>query len=323
MDKGKFVISLDAEYAWGRISDPKVKNFAPLFEQTRLVNRRLLTLFDQYEIPVTWALVGRMIEDPAAPTSHFQSDLKNYFSNISSATIYNDSVLNRADNSFVFDDQLVQQIKAAKVKHELATHTYNHIFFDEELDKTKIAADLDAALALAKQNEFSISSIVFPRNKVNHLQELQARNIQYYRAPDIFRYAQKKGKLNRLLNIMDQLMPVAPMVVEPKLKSGMVAIPGSLLFRVPHFGAKRFYPFGMLTQKAIRGLHSAVKHKKIFHLWFHPFNFGYRIEEHFKALEAVLKVAKQLRNNNQLELQTMQTIGAEFLQNQKQYSTLP
>ncbi|HHH53354.1 MAG TPA: hypothetical protein ENK91_06825, partial [Bacteroidetes bacterium] len=64
---GKLVISLDAEIAWGRIDLANREIFYPLFENTQRVMKRLLDLFDKYDVPVTWAIVGRLVE----PKSNF------------------------------------------------------------------------------------------------------------------------------------------------------------------------------------------------------------------------------------------------------------
>ena len=81
----------------------------------------------------------------------------------------------------------------------------------------------------------------------------------------------------------------------------MVNIPGSMLFRVRHFGSRKNMPVSILQTKGLKGLQAAVDQKKIFHIWFHPFNFGFKMEEHLNAFEAVLKKASKLRDEGKLE----------------------
>ena len=50
INKGILTISLDSEFAWGRINDPNLKKFIPLFKKTRNINNKLLSLFEKYQI---------------------------------------------------------------------------------------------------------------------------------------------------------------------------------------------------------------------------------------------------------------------------------
>lgn len=62
MNKGIFCISLDTELLWGR-KDLDWKKFADQADKTRGVIKRLLGLFKKYQIPATWAVVGKLFEN--------------------------------------------------------------------------------------------------------------------------------------------------------------------------------------------------------------------------------------------------------------------
>lgn len=61
MKLGTFCISIDHELLWGR-KDLNYKPFIPKIKKERAIIKRLLKLFDKYQIPATWAIVGKVSE---------------------------------------------------------------------------------------------------------------------------------------------------------------------------------------------------------------------------------------------------------------------
>ncbi len=312
--KGKFVISLDTEFAWGRIGVEEKKMFYPFFEKTSKIIDKLLELFEKYNTPATWAIVGRLLEDEKNPSPYFNQDLNSFFSEIDNS-IYQDAILNDKKNSFLFDTQLVDNIKSYKTKHELATHTYNHAFWGEVKDRELLEKDMEAAKAMAIKHDHEIRSIVFPKNQIGHREVLKKYGILTYRSPDLYWYSDFPKLVQKIIRQVDSFLPTPARTVEASVDElGLVKIPGSLLFRISHLGMKKNYPTASLKIKAIKGLRQAAKDSKIIHLWFHPFNFGYKEEEHFQALEAVLQEAKRLREAGKIETVTMGSIAKTLIQ---------
>lgn len=62
MSSGILCISLDTELLWGR-KDLSWKDFADQADRTRDVIKKLLEMFRKHQIPVTWAIVGKLFED--------------------------------------------------------------------------------------------------------------------------------------------------------------------------------------------------------------------------------------------------------------------
>ncbi len=313
-ERGRLIISLDTELAWGWISSPMVKKFFPLLANTREVIDRLLELFDKYEVPVTWAIVGRLLEKEADPSPYFQQELFSYYGNIYTNATYENKELNNPDASFIRYKGLIEQIKEAKVNHELATHTYNHIFMHQVKDKELVKADLSAAKALARLHNYELESIVFPQNQVGHLDVMKEQGIKIYRGVDKFWYRHYPKFLQKVIRQFDTLLPISPTVVEANLEeNGMVKIPGSMLFRASHLGWKKWIPVKTYERKALKGLEEATRQKKILHLWFHPFNFGYKMQAHLHSFEQVLKKATVLRDQGKLEILTLKEEGIKLL----------
>ena len=60
MQHGIFTISLDFELHWGRFDKVKVSENKLYFENTLAVIPRMLHLFEQNNMEITWATVGML-----------------------------------------------------------------------------------------------------------------------------------------------------------------------------------------------------------------------------------------------------------------------
>ena len=49
----------------------------------------------------------------------------------------------------------------------------------------------------------------------------------------------------------------------------------------------------------------AAKHNKVYHLWWHPHNFGVHTEENFRTLEKIFKTYKKLNKMYGFKSETM------------------
>src|SRR5260221_6530533 len=96
MKKGVLCISIDLELLWGR-KDLDHSKFIKKTQKERTIIKRLLALFDKYNIPVTWAVVGKLYEG-------------------------NDPLWSGKD--------IIKSIKDKKI-HELGSHSYSHEIISE------------------------------------------------------------------------------------------------------------------------------------------------------------------------------------------------
>ncbi len=107
MKCGTFCISIDHELLWGR-KDLDYKSFIPKVKRERIIIKRLILLFKKYNIPATWAVVGKIFEK-GDPLWHGPDTIK--------------------------------QISSHKIQ-EIASHTYSHDILTE-ISKTKIEAEME------------------------------------------------------------------------------------------------------------------------------------------------------------------------------------
>ncbi len=111
MKKGIFCISIDLELLWGR----KDLNYSKFIEKTkkeRTIIKKLLALFKKYNIPVTWATVGKLYEGT-------------------------DPLWSGKD--------IIKWIKTDKI-HELGSHTYSHEIMSE-ISKEKAEVEIKKNLS--------------------------------------------------------------------------------------------------------------------------------------------------------------------------------
>ena len=60
--------------------------------------------------------------------------------------------------------------------------------------------------------------------------------------------------------------------------------------------SKRFSRFENLRkQRIIKSLKQAAKNQQIFHLWWHPHNFGVNIDDNIEFLDAILSSFRDLK----------------------------
>ena len=310
--KATFILSLDVEIAWGWLSFLQQREaLFPLFRKTKPVMLRLLDLMDQYDIPSTWAIVGRLLEEPGNKSEFASTSLKDYFPSLTNETVYGQKGIDEPNKSIVHFPELLEEIQRRKVKHDIGTHTYNHTFlqFLPEGSDELVKTDINAAVELFKNKKVEAPcSLIFPKNQMGYEQILYDAGIRIVRSPNVERFRGYPKVLNRLLNKLDLFLPTGGPAVEPERHpSGLVLVPGSQIFRISNLGSRQHIPMANMVKKCIRGIDRAVAEKKIYHLWFHPFNFAHREQEHFDALEKVFQHLNQLREQQSIEVLTLKT----------------
>jgi hypothetical protein len=93
----------------------------------------------------------------------------------------------------------------------------------------------------------------------------------------------------------------------PEENAGMWSIPGSMLY-TPAFGMRRYVPVWLRVLRANRGLDSALRQKRVFHLWFHPTDLTCRTEAMLDGLRKIFERAASLRDAGQLDILSMRDL---------------
>jgi len=296
-----FVISLDFELFWGVADSRTVREYGPNVAGVWDAVPRLLALFRQYDMRVTWATVGMlMCRDYRQWQEIRPTSMPGYLRK--SCSNYEMAGLAQEHPQLFFARPLVQSIIDTPGQ-ELGTHTYSHFYCNEPgASAEQFAADLDCAQALAAEFGTVCRSLVFPRNQVRteFLDAARTAGIRVWRGNPthpLYRdghYA-PGGAAGRALRLADSWVPVTGTNVgQAERDNGMFNVPASQFLRPYSTALSALDSLKLLRIK--RGMTQAAQSGGIYQLWWHPHNFGRNLEQNLGALESLLGHFQTLRD---------------------------
>ena len=311
MKNGKFVISLDFELHWGGVELWNLEEKKDYFATTRIGIPKILYLFEKYNIHCTWATVGFLFANNLLELQSFLPELRPSYSNASLyyySLIEQDKIgIDENDDPFHFGALLINKILACK-NQELASHTFCHYYCNEVGQNVEqFEADIYAAqkIAISKHNA-ALQSLVFPRNQFNknYLDIAKKHGIQVFRSnPNVWFWKYNFGKLTSVFRAFDTLFSISRSLSYKEsdliIKNGIVELPASRFFR-PYVQREKF----IRTIKLNRILHEmtyAAKNNRVYHLWWHPHNFGDDLVKNLEDLEHILSHFKKLKTEYAFE----------------------
>lgn len=309
---GQFVISLDFELHWGVRDHTSVDAYRDNLLGVRQVVPALLARFKQRQVHATWATVGLLFaKSKAEALRHAPTSRPSY----RNAALDPYGELDRAgatevEDPFHFAGSLVEQIHAAP-NQELATHTFSH-FYCLEAGPTvsDFSADIDAAKAIGAPFGAVTKSIVFPRNQYSdeHLTALaKAGTVAFRGNPDSWLWksgaSEDQTRPRRALRLVDSYAGPSRQARVTRHPSGVVDVPGTRFLRpwTPTFA--KLEPLKRLRLK--QEMTHAARTGGLFHLWWHPHNFGRYLRQNLELLDEVLDVFDSARSRYGMQSLTM------------------
>jgi peptidoglycan/xylan/chitin deacetylase (PgdA/CDA1 family) len=298
MENGKFIISLDFELHWGVAELWNAQTKEVYYRATRKSIPLVLNLFEKYQIHATWATVGFLFAKNKKqllkflPTERptYKNENLNYYKLIDADEIGHDE----SDDPYHYGYSLINNIINTP-NQELATHTFCHYYCNEVGQNLKqFNADLQAAQNIAKENfNIELKSLVYPRNQFNaeYLSIAQKNGIKVVRSnPDVW-FWKRNTKFSPLARAFDTLMPIsAPLSYskkEIKVQHQVLLLPASRFLR-PYINQEKILQ-RIKLKRILNEMTHAAKNNKVYHLWWHPHNFGYATDENLDYLETILK----------------------------------
>jgi peptidoglycan/xylan/chitin deacetylase (PgdA/CDA1 family) len=311
-ERGRFVISLDFELHWGVRDKLSVSAYRDNLLGEREVVPELLRLFAEYGIHATWATVGFMFfRSRAELLRSVPQNLPNYthreLSPYDSLTTIGES---ERDDPFHFAPSLIHQIMAV-TDQEIATHTFSHYYcLERGQDEESFRADLTTALEVARdQNGIDIRTIVFPRNQVDLdcLRVCSDLGIKAYRGnPTSWLYTARSGDdestARRGLRLLDAYLPISGTNAHyPTDQAGGLPhnVPASRYLRPYSHVLRALEPLRL--RRILDNMTLAAERKQLYHLWWHPHDFGARPEQNLAVLTRILERFAALRESNGME----------------------
>ena len=219
---------------------------------------------------------------------------------------------NEQDDPFHFGYSLFEMI--INSPHEICTHTFSHYYcLETGQTAAEFDADIKAAKKIAEAKGINLTSIVFPRNQVNaaYMAVLKNNGIRVYRGnPTSWIYRPRKFSAEvlfiRLCRLLDTYFPISG------YNTSRVAGSKDLPVNIPagHFLKpydKRFAWLEHLKLKRIMNeMTKAAQRGDIYHLWWHPHNFGINLNKNMNNLSVILDHYQLLNKKYGFENKTMQ-----------------
>ena len=324
MNNGKFIISLDLELMWGVRDIETIESYGDAIIGTKRGLDQMLVCFDKYNIKATVATVGFLFQKNKKQLLENLPNKKPSYK-IESLSPYKGLEFYLGENEDIdpyhFGYSLIQLIKKYSY-HELASHTYSHYYCLEEGQKPEqFEEDLKYALAIAKKEQVILKSIVFPRNQYNdyYLEICAKYGITSYRGTESsYIYQSTNGSkqtlFKRALRLLDAYINLTGYHCYPLNKSKEsvpLNIPSSRLLRPYIKGLKYLEWLKLLRIK--NAMTYAAKNKLVYHLWWHPHNFGRNCNKNIILLEKILNHYNYLNKTYDFQSNTMSELSEELM----------
>jgi peptidoglycan/xylan/chitin deacetylase (PgdA/CDA1 family) len=302
---GAFVVSLDFELHWG-VRD-RVTAQSPY--RSNLLGAReaipeILSLFQEFEIAATWATVGLLFARSKSELAQYLPTAKPGYRNSRLDPYREVCGDDEGEDPLHYAPSLIALIQRTP-KQEIGCHTFSH-YYCLEMGQLRqdFEADISSAVSLARRRGIRLESIVFPRNQVNtdYLALLPEFGFTNYRGveqgwafdPEPSR---RKAVVKRVARLADHYIPIYGNKLstwdEMKGSHRLCNVRGSMFLRpfsprLKVFDGIRFDRIAAcIREAAVRGL--------VFHLWWHPHNFGRYMGENLQFLRSILAVVAECR----------------------------
>jgi peptidoglycan/xylan/chitin deacetylase (PgdA/CDA1 family) len=305
------VISLDLELAWGMFDLSFGKDLLLTARWTHDVGvPSLLNLLTRNGLSATWAVVGAMMRPclpdvSRLPEVHYRHLAKPWFS-------YAPKEGDETTHPEWFGERLVRMIREAKPEQEIAFHSFSHVPFGSPgMTRERAIAEYLHCVEIAKELGIAAASFVFPRNSIAYLRELRDAGFTCFRDTDQPRIRFGSERLTSLGMIWADFAGLAPRMIEPSLKEGMVSIPGSLLLRYAA-GWRKYIPDASRLRRLKKGLERVRRSGGVFHVWFHPENLYAGRPRLENVVARFLEELGRLVRDGEVRCLTMGQLAREF-----------
>lgn len=314
--KGAFVISLDFELLWGVFDKVDWTKKAGYFNNTRRVIPEVLQLFEKYNVSCTWATVGMLFnKDWEEWNMNIPSNLPEYSNEKLSAYHFGKTIQTKETEKSCFAPGLIKQI-AETPKQEIGTHTYSHYYcLEPGQTDSSFRSDLEKAQEMASNIKIELKSLVFPRNQYNSnylktCEELGVKTIRTNPVNWYWQNTQKDSLSQKVFRTGDAYLGFQDKPYDfseiQKFSPGISGQKASRLLR-PYSSKKSLNSFKL--RRIFSEMSHAAKNNKIYHLWWHPHNFGNNSDRNLGELEQILKHYKQLSKRYDFESFNMKTLA--------------
>ena len=302
LEHGVFTVSLDFELYWGMRDLCSIEEYKDNLDGTRTAVREMLQVFSSHGIHATWATVGFLFFTSLDELKgNIPKSLPTYSREKLSPYKYIEEAAS-LDPVYHFAPDLIELI-AGYEGQEIGSHTFSHYYcLEAGQSLPQLEEDLALSIKTANSRGISITSLVFPRNQCNpdYLSVLNKLGIRCYRGNEPHpMYAVSAGasygKLRRLVLLIDTCLNLSghnTYRLEDCIRERPFNFPASRFLRP--YSRKRAILDGLRVRRIKRSMDDAARNKRIFHLWWHPHNFGANTRENMGILCTIAEHYQQL-----------------------------
>ena len=316
---GALVISLDFELHWGvrdwaAVDGPYGANLLG----ARRAIPRMLDVFAEHDVGATWATVGFLFAASRAEVEAFSPSVRPRYRQAVLSPYEEVVGETEADDPYHLAASMVDLI-AATPRQEVACHTFSHYYcLEPGTDAASLRADLESALRIARNRGIELTSLVFPGNQFNpdYLPVLAELGFRCYRGEQphwIYKPRQRGGqpswlRMARLADAYVNLSGSASASWDEVVDgNGLCNIPAGRFLRPYSPALARLEPLRL--RRVTSQLEQAARNGRVFHLWWHPHNFGAHLEENLAFLRRILETFTRLRDTDGMRSLTMRDVG--------------
>lgn len=320
-DSGKFVISLDFELYWGMHDVYKVEEYEKNIFGSHLAVPEILKLFSAYNIEATWAVVGMMnFKTLDELKSNIPSELPNYETEkLSAYYLMNQEYCDTYHAKLLFAPELIKLIEET-TGQEVGSHTFSHYYVLEKGQSiNEFKADAEQFSNTMKTNENCMKSIIFPRNQINqeYLSVCHDMGFLTYRGNEKgwvyqIKASDRQNFLKRGLRLMDMyinLFGYQSYKLDLVSKNELLNIKGSRQLKPVSTSLK--WLERRRLKRILTSMTHAAKKGEIYHLWWHPHNFGVQLDENLAFLKEILEHYQLLKERYNFQSINMKGIAFE------------
>jgi peptidoglycan/xylan/chitin deacetylase (PgdA/CDA1 family) len=314
---GALVISLDFELLWG------VRDLYPAdggAYRANLLGVRpaiagMLDLFEEYQVAATWATVGFLFAATRRDLDRFRPTLLPAYADPRLNPYHDAPGADEDEDPLRYAATVIERIKG-RPRQEIGSHTYSHYYcLEPGHGAASFGADLASAVAIVRERGVELRSLVFPRNQFNPAYARALVDAGFtccrtnaagwiYRESAGNRYRRADARAGRLIDTYVELSGahVTPWSEIP-FAGSLCCLPASQFLRPYTPRLRRFEPLRL--RRLATGLRKAATDHGLFHLWWHPHNFGVHTAENLAFLREVLEEYRRCRDRFGLQSLSM------------------
>lgn len=319
MEHGTLVISLDFELMWGILDHDDPMAYKNNIAGARHVILRMLKLFEEHHIHATWGIVGLIANKGVADCKEKIPELLPQYTDVKLSSYSHFEELEDIGAEYLCAPELIRRIADTKYQ-EIGSHTYSHYYCAEEgQSKEEFRCDLRKAREVLAPYSSRLRSLIFPRNQLNngYADVMLEEGFVNYRGNEkmwIYHpcgHRKSRGIIRRLLRLADHYLNISGYNCyddsEVQDAHGMNNVRSSRFFRP--YSRQLFFLEPLKLHRIKMQMKHAAAHHQIFHIWWHPHNFGVNIEENFRNLMEVIQYYECLKKKYGMKSLSMGEVG--------------